>query len=227
MKTLVLIHGLHLGAKHWEDLAWGDPATGRLGKAAKGIAEAVKFDASIIVFGSGASQKGGTYEAQFTYNFALEHLAVLATHIGMTPGALKEWLNSRVRMDVNSQNTRDEVHNAFSIARENGIDRIILVSNPWHILRCMQVAFSECAKDTGSLHLLDNLYATASDPIAGEMRIDDIVIIEPPHRPDRPDVPFTITLKGLIPFMTTDRLDVALNLNDALKKVIAEWKQKL
>jgi hypothetical protein len=51
----------YLQAKGWHQVVWGDPSNGVLGRVPKGIQEARKWNASTIVFSTGASEKGGIH----------------------------------------------------------------------------------------------------------------------------------------------------------------------
>ena len=56
MKTGVLVHGCNLHIENWRYVAWGDPPH-HLGRITQGILTALEFDACVIVFGTGASEK--------------------------------------------------------------------------------------------------------------------------------------------------------------------------
>lgn len=187
METAVLIHGCHIGAEGWESVVWGDPKNGILGRAAKGILEAVKLNAKMVVFSTGASEKGGIKEGQYTLQFAeqrLEELGSLYRPDG-TEG-LRSFLKERAVLELTSQNTRDEILASARLARSRGIGRLVLVTSQSHVMRAHQEAISALSSDPELRYFLHNLYATASDTCYWGTKIEDVVIFEPPHRGDRP-----------------------------------------
>lgn len=226
-KTLVLVHGFFLQAQSWEDVVWGNPRNGTFGRASKGIMEALKFDADAIVFGTGTSEKDGLKEGEYTYRYVREHLADLEPLTGKTADDLRAWIEPRVHLELRSHDTTEEVRAAVLYAKEIGARRIILVSSPTHILRCFQDALSVLSNDQDLRGFSDNLYVTASDVSYAGTTVDDVAIIEPPHRPDRPNIPFNKTAKKLLPFFRTQNTQIAEDFNEAWAALIEAWKRKL
>jgi len=225
MKTAVNIHGYHLQAERWEDMVWGDPRSGRLGVIPKGILEALKWDASAIVLGTGASQKDGMLEAEYMYDYALKYLDELSDLAHMPGEELRAWLEPRVHLELTSHNTREEVRAAALFAKEHGITRLVFVSVPTHSSRSHQAVLSVIGSDPGLRFFLENLYTTSSDVPFAHATVDDVVVIEPPHRGDTPKVYFNQTAKGIFQFLRN--ADVAHGFNTAWANLVEEWKQKL
>jgi hypothetical protein len=86
-------------------------------------------------------------------------------------------------IDLEAQNTSEEVAVAIDLCLERNIERLILVSAPTHIARCLNEALKVRAEK--NLHTLE-IFATASDVSYAGYGIDDVVVFEPPHRGDLP-----------------------------------------
>jgi hypothetical protein len=227
LPTAVLIHGCHLQAEGWEEIVWGNPIQGRLGRVPYGLEKAEEFDAQMIIFGTGASEKDGLKEGQYTFNYALAHLSDYALersgppHIATDVGA---WLKKIARLELSSQNTLEEVRNAAKMANDAGIKRLILVSSPEHIMRCHQAALKVLAAEPAFTHFLDELYVCASHTHFAGAIVDDVVIIEPPHRGDMPKVPLNQTVKLIFGFLKDPQL--AFQFDDTLKVLTADFKER-
>ena len=227
MKTTVLIHGCHRAVAGWEEIIWGNPQAGALGRVPKGIMEALSHDAVVLIFGSGLRYEDGTIESRYIFEYTLAHLDELLSITGMSSEALRAWLAERVHFDETSSKTDEEARYALSVAHEKGAEQFIFVSSPWHVLRCMKVALMESSARSEFSTLRRHLYAAVSDTETPALTVDEVVIFEPPHRPDRPPVFFNKTLKEIFPFLITSKADIALGFNDALKQFIEAWKQRL
>jgi hypothetical protein len=189
MSTAILIHGCHLQANGWHHVVWGDPANGVLGRIPKGIQEARKWNANTIVFSTGASEKGGLKEGEYAYNYAMDRVGELAHTLHMDAQSLANWIERRVVLELTSKDTKTEVLESARIAKRRGDTTLLLVSSKSHIMRGLKEAISALEKDAGLAHFLDNLYATAADTAYDGTTVDDVLILEPPHRVDRPGVP--------------------------------------
>ena len=223
--TAILIHGCHLEARNWDDIMWGNPRAGRLGRVPKGILEAQKHGADTIIFSTGASHRNGVKEGEVIYQETLARRDELTGLTGMWRWQLNRWLGKRHVLELTSQNTREEVLASARIARDRGARRLILVSSPTHVLRCHQAAISVLNSDSQLRHFLDNLYAVASDTSFADSTVDDVVIVEPPHRGDMPNVPIHKTLGGIFPLMR--REDVAVAFNEELRQLIEKHRATL
>jgi hypothetical protein len=187
MKTAILVHGYHLQAIGWQRVVWGNPKKGVLGRVPKAIVEALKNDASLIVFSTGASVRDGLKEGAYTYRYTLEHLdeLVAVTEEWLAPRFLRSFLEDQHELELTSTNTKTEVIASGRLALKHHTKRLVLVSSPNHVQRCLKEAFLAYSADAQLRPLRDNLYATASDEPIGTYA-SELVIMEPSHRGDQP-----------------------------------------
>lgn len=223
--TAILIHGCHLQAEAWEDITFGDPQNGRLGRVPKGILEALKWNATTVVFSTGASERDGLKEGEYVYRETVKRSEQLAALAGMRAPDFREWLEKVHILELTSQTTRQEIHASARLAKTRGESQIVLVSSPTHIMRCHQAALSVLGSDPELRFFLRDLYAVASDTSFANSTVDDVVIIEPPHRGDMPKVPYHATAKGIFQFLK--KPDLAFAFNDAWKELIDDTARKL
>lgn len=195
-KTGVLVHGYNLHAGQWEDVAWGTPPD-RIGRVPTGVFVALSEQADVMVFGSGASEKDGLLESEATVRLLWERFDDLAgfavfkgreTELTRPPeaGRSRQRIESILHLDRASKNTRDEIAHAGRIFVDHSVARVILVSSPTHLPRCLRDACSIYGEDGDMSHLLRELYAAPSVTGYPGYTADDVTIFEPPHRPDRP-----------------------------------------
>lgn len=210
----ILIHGCHLGAVQWGQIVFGD--TKHPGRVLTGIEEAIYRNASLVFWGTGASEKEGLKESEYTYTQALgPKLYDIARHVRREPGQLKEYLERVSFIDKETQNTVEEIGAAIRQCRERHITELFLVSSPTHIARCHQEALKQVAE---SDELSIKIYAIASRTCFAQSTPGDVTIFEPPHRGDMPNVPIHKTVRGLIQFMRDATM--ASKINDALANLI-------
>lgn len=183
MNTAILIHGRHPDTDGWAEIIWGDPKNGIFGNAARGIELARRENAELIFWGTGVVQKNGTIESQLIFDHAIAHASDLSQFKGKTEADIKAILEPISFIDLETQNTAEEVAKAVEVCNERGIERLILVSAPTHIARCLMLAEKlKADKKTGTLQI----FATASDVSYKDSTPSDVVVIEPPHRGDAP-----------------------------------------
>lgn len=223
----VLIHSCHLQASDWEKIAWGDPEKGVLGRVPKALLVAIEHKSELIFWGTGASEIDGKKESWYTYEYSLKQIRSLSevysqSNFGMSVSETIEWIESVSRADSLTQNTVEEIAEAGLICLERGVMKLILVSSPTHIARCHQEALK--LREQGGLKNLA-ISAEASDTCYFNSTSADVVIIEPPHRGDRPQVPFHKTVKGIFQFLS--KPDIAFEFNEALASLIGNWKRRL
>ncbi len=198
-KTGVLVHGYNLHADQWEDVAWGTPPE-RIGRVPMGIFVALSERADVMVFGSGASERDGLLESEATARLLWERfdeLAGFAVFKGREAeltrpsgaGRFRQRIESILHLDRESKNTRDEIAYAGRLFVDRGVERVILVSSPTHLPRCLRDACAIYGEDGGMSGLLQELYAAPSVTGYPGYSADDVAIFEPPHRPDRPGHP--------------------------------------
>ncbi len=210
MKTGVLVHGCNLNIENWRYVAWGDPPL-EMGRIPQGLLTAVELDADVIVFGTGASRKEFRLgqsektgrilvEAEYSLEFLQLHfdnLRSFAAWKSAVPAAsddaaweiLKRSLLARIRLDMQSQNTVEEIRNAGEIFLGEGIGRAALVSSPSHIVRCLRDACSVFTPDSRFSGFCHSVHAVPASTCYEGSSAGDVVVVEPPHRPDRHVVP--------------------------------------
>lgn len=174
----VLVHGFHLQAENWQKIAWGEPPD-LLGKVPAGVLAALEEKAKIMVFGTGASEKDGKKEAEYTRDYLLEHFLELAEfsafrriNLNLAKFRKKIILETEIR----SQNTAQEIRFAGEIFKEYGAEKIILVSSPAHVSRCLRDGLAILKGQNISVRPSQTSFEDASE----------VIIIEPQHRPDQP-----------------------------------------
>ncbi len=97
----------------------------------------------------------------------------------------RETVLSRIVLDVRSQNTSEEIQAAGEIFLEWEVERVVLVSSPSHIVRCLRDATSIFSKQPEFSQLAISLFASPSVTCYEGSSPGDVVVVEPPHRPDR------------------------------------------
>lgn len=132
MKTGILVHGRHLQAEGWEKLVWGVPGEGKLGSLPMMVLIALTVgieNIGAIVFGTGASEKDGLKEAEYTKRYILENMAKLGQFekIAFHPHfqsrrdlVLLDNMCNAVIPEIRSKNTAEEVANAAEIFKNMG-----------------------------------------------------------------------------------------------------------
>ena len=139
-KTAILVHGCHLQANEWEKMIWGDPKNGLLGRVPRALELFDSEKADLLYFGTGESEKDGLKESEYTLSYAVEHAAELSRFSKMDAPDIEKWFREVSVSDTESQNTGEEIRLAAVECKERGIERMILVSSPTHISRCLLTA---------------------------------------------------------------------------------------
>ena len=230
-KTAVLIHGCHLEAVGWENIVWGNPREGILGRAPRGLLEAYRRDAALVIWGTGASQKDGKKESRYTFDYTMGRLGELATIPVSGPTypvePLRGFLLSRSALDIETQNTTEEIRAALDLCTQRGIEELYLVSSPTHVARCLQEATKLLAERGNNHDVL--VYATPSDTCFADSTPADVVIVEPPHRGDMPlwqTYRYVRAMFGILRQGSGRFQGFLFDLGDLLKKygVKVDWK---
>jgi len=174
----VLIHGYHLQAKNWKEVVWGNPPFCP-GRVPQGIKIALEEKAKLIVFGTGASERNGKKEAEYTRDYLLEHFFELSNFEAFKKFDLKkakDKIQKRIRVEILSQNTFQEIKFAGQIFKKEKIEKIILVSSPSHLSRCLRDA----------CHLYLNDFLISASPAKTDFASPGkVIIIEPSHQKDQ------------------------------------------
>ena len=210
MKTGVLIHGCNLAIENWRHVAWGDPPV-KPGRIPQGLLVAAQTDADVIVLGTGASEKKfqlgqseKTGQVLTEAEYSLEYLRIYFDKLALfdvlqenvvelnSEDETKQFARrvlSRIILDTESMNTAEEIANAGRIFAQNEIDIVFLVSSPSHIVRCLRDAASIYQSDDAFRSFCHNVRAVPSTTCYEGTSAADVVVVEPPHRPDRHVVP--------------------------------------
>jgi hypothetical protein len=187
MRTAVLIHGCHLQAdfegRDWEDIVWGSSggAPSLYGRATMGLHVALRENAGLVIFSTGASERDGVREGEYTFQQALKRHRDLAPVLGWEADTLLRYLNESVELDLESKNTQEECERNLLLCAARHVQRVFLVSSPWHIERCHAVALSVAETMRQAGHAVPEIRAVGSYGLAR-----GVTILEPPHRGDRP-----------------------------------------
>jgi len=185
-KSAVLVHGRHLGTRGWEEVVWGK-APDALGQVPKAILVALELGASLMIFSTGASERDGKKEGEYTLDYARERLSELsafdAFRENWNEAYTREFLERVARLELASMNTRDELRNSGRICLAEGVTRFALVSCPSHLPRIIRDA-SIVYADPEFAALRNHYMVIPSDVPYQGTTPEDVVIIEPPHRGD-------------------------------------------
>ena len=174
-------------ANNWALHQWGNSERGFLGQILKTVELTSHENPSVVVFGTGASKRDGLKESEYTIRYMFDHFYEankFSQFNGIDLNELKTIMGEKSIPETESQNTLDELKKAGEIFLYKGVERIILVSNPDHISRCMQLAHTVYREPQYSS--IKQIFGAQSD--AGYKGTSDITskIIEMPHRGDDP-----------------------------------------
>lgn len=182
MRTAILIHGHFLPLPVWEEVMWGKPKEELWGVIPKGIQLAEREHADVIFWCSGIPVQGGRDISPNALEFAIARATELIGCKGMTGFNVQELVQKSI-LDETVLNTREEIASAAVEFKKRGIERVFLVSPPKHIFRAHQAALAYQA--AGHLENIE-IFAVASDINFPNTTVEQVVIIEPPHREDQP-----------------------------------------
>ena len=206
MTTGILVHGCNLGAFQWEHIVWGHPPD-RLGRLTRALLiflqeeYEARREVGALVLGTGVvwtggGKRNGLMEAHETKKilFArLPELAEFSVFQEQFPAVGKKkfikQIEARLRKTVvlatECENTAQEMRDAARVFLERGVEKVVLVSSPVHLPRCIKEACVALAEE----EIRYNLFAAASDTCYQGTTAADVAIFEPPHRGDRPTYP--------------------------------------
>lgn len=249
MKTGVLVHGCNLNIENWRHVAWGDPPgqLGRIPQGIL-VAHQFNADTIVFGTGASSKEfrlgrqhngdaasedsNGGRklLEAEYSLEYLRQHFDSLRTFKAFQESIpetssdqewakLRESLLSRIVLDIESQNTIEEIKSAAELFLEAGIQQVILVSSPSHVVRCLRDATSIFANDQRMAGFQHRLLASPSITCYEGTVPNDVVVVEPPHRPDRHVVP---THRRIQRMLTLQKLN-----HDDLVQLIEEFDDLL
>src|SRR3989344_579935 len=182
MRTAILIHGYFLSLPVWKEVMWGNPKEGLWGVIPKAIQLAESEDAKFIFWCSGIPVQGGRNISPNALEFAIARATELLGCESMTDFNVQK-LVQKSYLDATVLNTREEIINAAVEFEKRGIERIFLVAPPKHIFRAHWEALAHQA--AGYMEGIE-ICAVASGINLPNTTVEDVVIIEPPHRGDQP-----------------------------------------
>lgn len=207
MKTGILVHGPHLQAKGWERLAWGEPPY-LMGRIPKAIQMFYRLGATVLCFGTGASEKNGIKEGEYMWNTLLERKHCLGEFealeelmrlggLDVTRPALGSPIiyarnQAEVVIDIVSQNTIEELLTAGDAFLKRGVTEIVLISSATHMPRCLrdaQAVYNDHRHHGKYKRLAQNILVAPADTCYEGADYMSTVIFEAPHRGDRSSYP--------------------------------------
>ena len=229
MKSGVLVHGCNLNIENWRYVAWGDPPH-RLGRIPQGLLVVAQSQADVVVFGTGASKKTFQFgdsskngnmllEAEYSLEYLRMYFDKLSKfdalreffesrHCDSGSGTLSQFDLQKIILDTESQNTIQEIYNAGVIFAESGVERVFLVSSPSHVVRCLRDASEIYGTDERFAGFRHNLRAVPSITCYEGTTAGDVVVVEPPHRPDRHVVPTHRRIQRMLALQRLDHEDL-------------------
>lgn len=194
---------------------------------------ALQQNASMLAFGTGVKVGENGVECDRMHAVFAERIDRLRNFEALAhyERAQFEALKANVFLDRVSQNTVNELREIGGECVRRRIERLFLVSSPTHVSRCLrdalvvideeqQRAAERADASTAALwrRLAQNLFATPSDVSYANAAPAQVVIFEPPHRPDSP-LPSLHALAARMQRIARDRLaDFAFDLSQLLNK---------
>jgi hypothetical protein len=201
MSSLVLVHGCHLEAKGWEDIVFGQPNIGRLGRGTKALTFlGPRFQGDVTFYwGSGASEREGKKESLYTFDYVASRAHELPQFQGFDPyevQAIMALMKNHSVFDTEAQSTRVEILGALTYCVENDIGEMIQISSPTHMPRCFAEALIQVEKNERFRNIA--IWPQTADTDYPDMSPADVAIIEPSHRGDRTKTPFEQLAKRMV-----------------------------
>jgi hypothetical protein len=188
----VHVFGRHVDAKDWPKHQIGDPETKRLGALGKGLLLALECDTPWLTIGTGASEKDGLKESEYTKKYGLTHPELYLWHPGFqrfNPNYIRETLQG-AHCDTASKNTRQEIEALQQFYLALDLKHLVAVTCPTHASRCAKELWDTLnGQDCANAFKLQFMLIMADVPFTGSLP-RDVVIIEPPHRGDDNSPPF-------------------------------------
>lgn len=237
MEIGILVHGRHVEAIGWEKLVWGEPPY-KLGSVPTMVRVVLDkmlggVDVRAIVFGTGASEKDGLKEAEYTKRFLMENIerlrefSPIANHPCYKSAYdfryLKDHL-SGIICETKSQNTDEEVVNAAVIFSDYDVDEVVQISCSSHLPRCL---VCQCkAREAGKIPPEQPWYAIPDGVTFGGVPVGkSVVILEAPHRGDDPMVKAALKPHEVIPGLFGLAVQERVEVLDAMKRHMERIKK--
>jgi len=209
-KVGVLVHGLFLQANGWEEIVWGKPPY-KLGSIPKAVEVMLSFgleNIACVVFGTGASEKDGLKEAQYTRRDLRNNMRRLEGYPSITGHyefqsrrglSLLSGLIDSAIMEVVATVTVTEIANAAKHFAAHGCDVVIQVPICGsHSPRCVQ-SFLRVKETPGNIPHGQLWMVAPPDSMFANSTIGEVAIVEPPHRADDPMLDAPIKAHQVVP----------------------------
>lgn len=193
----------------WDELIWGNPKLEKFGTVTQFAHTLLNVPAnqqvSSIIF-SGPSTKDKLTEGEYTKQFLLDRINELREFPSLeklisqlSPLEYDVFVKRMQELVVGPviNNTLEEVaRGAKFFNEEHPVDTVFQISAASHAPRCLQNQL--IARRDGIIPMHQPWYMVASDISFAGTKIEDVVILEPPHRGDDPMVGYAPTLANVI-----------------------------
>lgn len=201
MRVGILVHGLFLQAKEWEDIVWGNAS--KPGSLPKAIEVMLRFGLANIghvVFGTGASEKDGLKEAEYTRRELANNLlrAIPDRTLSRLELHQIQELLAKATLEMAAKNTAEEVAAAAQHFATHCCDLVVYVPTcASHGARCYKTYQQVRAHGL----IPEGQMWLAADPATtfANSKIDDVAIVEPPHRADDPMLAAPVKAHEVVP----------------------------
>ena len=231
VKTGILVHGKHPETSRFDYLMWGDPPN-RLGCLPTMIFAALEEgidNIGAVIIGTGATKFNGLFESEYIKSLIQNNLARLnefpkiSTHRNFLDNEVTLKLSSLVDgiiCEKTSKNTFNEVVAAASIFADAGIKKVIQISCGSHLPRCVLMQLQ--AKMMGKIPNDQHWYSLADDTVYPGSTLNDVVVVEPPHRGDDPmlKVEKEIRLNELVQLIFKVSIEERIKLLKQIRKIL-------
>ncbi len=180
-KVAVLIHGYSILRTNWEEVVWGDPSGDLMGRLPKGALTAIEERAEVLVFGTGSSEKDGKIEAAWMRDTLFERFSQLAEFSafrGIRLEEFKDRLKEISVLETKSQNTKEEARLVGEILLKKGVNKVIIVSSPDHISRCIRDTYLAYSEDERFQQFNKRLFASPCE-VSYSGPVSEVEIKEP------------------------------------------------
>lgn len=194
-KVGILVHGRHLDAKGWHNLAWGIPADNSLGSLPKAIdlllGEAECEPVAVIVFGNGPSFIGDVTEGEYGKKYLMARIKELRQFPRLAArlneaalSDLKKRLEDIIVVAPRTSRSIDEIASAAKIFKEQDVTKVWQVTAASHAPRCIQI--QSAARFKGLIPPEQQWFAVADDRCYEGADPFSTLVMEIPHRGDDP-----------------------------------------
>lgn len=233
MKSIaILIHGRHLQTEGWETVVWGEPPNklGTLPRAVLEILERGIENIGLVVCGTGASEKDGLVEAEYMKQFLLQNMAylsefdVIGQHVRFQSNRDLSLLSKCIKgivCETVSQNTAQEIENAAKLFADANCRHVYHMTLQSHGPRALLEVLK--ARSRGAIPKWQQWYTVVDDTTYEGTNLEDVVVVEPPHRGDDPMLGAQHQIHEVIPPL------FALKENDPVElvKLLETWKKNI